>query len=68
MINLDEIYPSCYGEISLAPWLNVTMEMHGSAINELIRVLLSFIISICLLIEKAIELDMVTLSIPYIQL
>ena len=42
--------------------------MHDRAINELIRVLMSFIISVCLLIEKAVELDYVTLSMPYIQL
>ena len=51
-----------------APQLSVTMEMHGRAINELIRVLISFIISIYLLIKKTIELDKVTLSMPYIQL
>ena len=44
------------------------MEMHGGSINELIRVLMSFIILVCLLIEKAIELDKMTSSIPYIQL
>ena len=44
------------------PRLSVTVEIHGRAINELIRVLMSFIISVCLLTEKAIELDMVTLS------
>ena len=49
-----------------APRLSVTVEMHGRAINELIRVLMLFIISICLLIEKTIELDKVTLSMPYI--
>ena len=42
--------------------------MHDNAINELIRVWLSFIIWVCLLIDKAIELDKVTLSMPYLQL
>ena len=54
MTNQDVIYPSYYGDISL---LSVTLEMHGRAINEFIRVLMSFIILVCLLIEKAIELD-----------
>ena len=44
------------------------MKMHSHAINELIRVLMSFNISVCLLIEKAIELDKVTLFMPYYQL
>ena len=60
MTNQDGIYPSYYGEISLVPRLSLTMEMHGRAINKLMRILMSFIISVCLLI--------VTLSMPYIQL
>ena len=50
------------------PQLSVTMKIHDSAINELIRVLRSSIISVCLLIEKVIELDKVTLYMSYIQL
>ena len=69
MINQDDIYPSCYGEISMdTPRLSMNVEMHGHAINELTRILMSFVISTCLLIEKAIELDKVTLSMPCIQL
>ena len=48
--------------------LSATMEMHGCAINELVRVLKSFIILVCLLIEKVIKLDKVTLFMPYSQL
>ena len=44
MINQNEIYP-------------LLVEMHVSAVNELIRVLVSFIILVCLLIEKATESD-----------
>ena len=51
-----------------AVWLSVSVKIDGCAINELISVLVSFIISICLLIEKAIDLDKVTLSMLYIQL
>ena len=46
----------------------MTGKVHGRAINELIRVLMSFMISVYLLIEKAIEFDKVTLSMPYVQL
>ena len=41
------------------PRLSVVVKMHDHAINKLIRVLMSFIVSICLSIEKAIELDKV---------
>ena len=68
MINQVEIYPSYYGEISLDPRLSFTVKMHGRAINKLIKVLMSFIILICLLIEKTIKLDKVTLFMSYIQL
>ena len=51
-----------------APRLSVTVEMYDRAINKIIRALMLFIISVCLLIEKAMELDKVTLSMPYIQL
>ena len=68
MINQDGIYLSCYGEISLDPLIKCDCENAWSSKNELIRVLMSFIILIFLLIEKEIELDKVTLSMPYIQL
>ena len=57
--------------------LSVTVEMHGHAINDINTLINSiiycviiegFIISVCLLIEKAIKLDNVTFSMPYIQL
>ena len=51
-----------------APRLSVTVEMHDHAIKELMRVLMSFIILVCLLIEKSIKLDKVTLSMSYILL
>lgn len=41
--------------------------MHGRAINELIRVLMSFIKSVYLVIEQMIESDKVTISMPYVQ-
>ena len=50
------------------PRLSVVVKMHDHAINKLIRVLMSFIILVCLLIEKVIELDKLTLSMHYIQL
>ena len=50
MINQDEIYPFCYGEISLGPSIKRYCGNGWRAINELIRVLMSFIISVCLLI------------------
>ena len=46
--------------------LSETVKMHGHAVNELMTALMSFIILVCLLIEKAIELDKLTLSMPYI--
>ena len=67
MINQDEFYLYCCGGISLGPSIKL-VDMHDHAINELIRVLMSFNISVCLLIEKAIELDKVTLFMPYYQL
>ena len=61
MINQDEFYLYCCGGISLGPSIKL-VDMHDHAINELIRVLMSFIISIySWIIEKAIELDKVTL-------
>ena len=67
MINQDEIYPSCYGEVSLTFRLSVTVEIHDHAIKELIRVLMSFIISVCLFIGKAIKLDKVTILLDYVR-
>ena len=55
-----EFVPLFIREISLGPSIKHDCEMHGRAINELIRVLMSFIISVCLMIEKIIELDKVT--------
>ena len=46
----------------------MTVKMYARAINKLIKVLMSFINLVSLLIEKAIELDKLTLSILYIQL
>ena len=63
-----EFIPHVMERYLWVPRLSVTIEMHGFAINELIRVLISFIISICLLVDKAIKLDKVPLYMPYIQL
>ena len=50
------------------PRLSMALEMHGRAINELRKVLMSFIISAFILIEKPIELDKMTLFMSYSQL
>ena len=63
-----EFIPLFIREISLGPSIKHDCEMHGRAINELIRVLMSFIKSVCLMIEKIIEPDKVTSSMPYVQL
>ena len=62
-----EFVPLHIREISLGPSNKYDWEMHGRAINELIDVLMSFIMSVYLVIEKAIEFDKVTISMPYVQ-
>ena len=42
--------------------------MHGRAINELIRVLMSFMSLVCLLIGKMIELEKMTFSMSFVQI
>ena len=60
--------PLIIREISLAPRLSMTVKMLGHAIDELIRLLMSFIKSVCLVIEKVIESGKMTFSMPYFQL
>ena len=51
----------------MAPRVSMTGKMHGRAINELIKVLMSFFKLVQLVIEKMIESDKVKISMPYVQ-
>ena len=60
-----EFVPLIMRVISLGPSCKYDWEMHGHAINELIGVLMSFIISVS--DRETIESDKVTLSMSYVQ-